>query len=91
MRPDPISWWMSGSSRRSSVMVVLPVWPESSTMMSSAPAKSRNRAQASGKNRPAPRRVGGYQLPGRLGVGGMGQVYLGVSPGGRKVAVKLIH
>jgi Tol biopolymer transport system component len=38
-----------------------------------------------------PGSVGGYQLLGRLGAGGMGQVYLGVSPGGRKVAVKLIH
>jgi hypothetical protein len=35
--------------------------------------------------------VSGYRLLGRLGAGGMGQVYLGVSPGGRKVAVKLIH
>src|SRR5580658_3990826 len=35
--------------------------------------------------------VGGYQLLGRLGTGGMGQVFLGVSPSGRRVAVKLIH
>ena len=35
--------------------------------------------------------VGGYRLLRRLGAGGMGQVYLGVSPGGRQVAVKLIH
>src|SRR5579862_3617799 len=38
-----------------------------------------------------PRSVSGYRLLGRLGAGGMGQVYLGVSPGGRTVAVKLIH
>ena len=38
-----------------------------------------------------PRSVGGYRLLARLGVGGMGRVYLGVSPGGRQVAVKLIH
>jgi serine/threonine protein kinase len=38
-----------------------------------------------------PGSVGGYRLLGRLGAGGMGQVFLGVSPGGRKVAVKLIH
>ncbi len=35
--------------------------------------------------------MGVYRLLGRLGVGGMGQVFLGVSPGGRRVAVKLIH
>ncbi|MEV6669781.1 serine/threonine-protein kinase [Streptomyces sp. NPDC051162] len=38
-----------------------------------------------------PRRVGPYQLEGRLGAGGMGQVYLATSPGGRKVAVKVIR
>ena len=38
-----------------------------------------------------PASVGGYWLLGRLGAGGMGRVYLGVSPGGRHVAVKLIH
>src|ERR1700691_4189427 len=38
-----------------------------------------------------PGSVGGYRLLGRLGAGGMGQVYLGASPSGRRVAVKLIH
>jgi hypothetical protein len=38
-----------------------------------------------------PQRVGRYQLQGRLGAGGMGRVFLGQSPGGRLVAVKLIH
>jgi DNA-binding beta-propeller fold protein YncE len=38
-----------------------------------------------------PTGVGGYRLLGRLGAGGMGQVFLGESPGGRTVAVKLIH
>src|SRR3984885_5798429 len=38
-----------------------------------------------------PAGVGGYRLLGRLGAGGMGQVFLGESPGGRMVAVKLIH
>jgi serine/threonine protein kinase len=37
-----------------------------------------------------PRQVGAYRLLGRLGAGGMGQVFLGESPGGRKVAVKLV-
>ena len=38
-----------------------------------------------------PQRVGPYRLRGRLGAGGMGQVYLGLSPGGRQVAVKVIR
>ena len=37
-----------------------------------------------------PRTVGRYQLLSRLGSGGMGFVYLGRSPGGRYVAVKVI-
>ena len=32
-----------------------------------------------------------YRLRGRLGAGGMGRVYLGLSPGGRAVAVKVIR
>jgi serine/threonine protein kinase len=38
-----------------------------------------------------PRQVGRYRLLARLGSGGMGQVFLGQSPGGRLVAVKLIR
>ena len=38
-----------------------------------------------------PQQVGSYRLVGRLGAGGMGRVFLGVSPGGRNVAVKLLH
>jgi serine/threonine protein kinase len=38
-----------------------------------------------------PRLIGPYRLRGRLGVGGMGRVYLGLSPGGRPVAVKVIR
>jgi len=38
-----------------------------------------------------PGQVGGYRLHGRLGAGGMGQVYLGSTPGGRLVAVKVIR
>ncbi|MEV8477935.1 serine/threonine-protein kinase [Streptomyces sp. NPDC051173] len=38
-----------------------------------------------------PQRVGPYRLDGRLGAGGMGHVYLATSPGGRKVAVKVIR
>jgi eukaryotic-like serine/threonine-protein kinase len=35
--------------------------------------------------------VGKYRLVGRIGHGGMGRVFLGQSPGGRMVAVKLIR
>ncbi|UUU32830.1 PQQ-binding-like beta-propeller repeat protein [Streptomyces sp. CA-210063] len=38
-----------------------------------------------------PRQVGPYRIVGRLGAGGMGRVYLGLSPGGRAVAVKTIR
>jgi Protein kinase domain len=38
-----------------------------------------------------PRHIGKYPLLGRLGSGGMGRVFLGQSPGGRLVAVKLIR
>lgn len=38
-----------------------------------------------------PRRLGDYELTGRLGEGGMGTVYLGSTPQGREVAVKVIR
>jgi serine/threonine protein kinase len=38
-----------------------------------------------------PQLIGPYRLRGRLGAGGMGRVYLGLSPGGRAVAVKVIR
>jgi serine/threonine protein kinase len=38
-----------------------------------------------------PQQIGPYSLEGRLGSGGMGQVYLGLSPGGRHVAIKVIR
>jgi serine/threonine protein kinase len=38
-----------------------------------------------------PQRVGDFRLQARLGAGGMGRVYLGYSPGGRPVAVKVVH
>jgi len=38
-----------------------------------------------------PRVIGEYRLRARLGAGGMGRVYLGLSPAGRAVAVKVVH
>jgi hypothetical protein len=38
-----------------------------------------------------PRQVSVFRLQSRLGAGGMGRVYLATSPGGRAVAVKVVH
>ena len=38
-----------------------------------------------------PRTAGEFRLRARLGAGGMGRVYLGMSPAGRAVAVKVVH
>src|SRR6202142_2640182 len=38
-----------------------------------------------------PRLIGPYRLVGQLGSGGMGRVFLGMSAGGRPVAVKIIR
>src|ERR1700740_3203287 len=38
-----------------------------------------------------PRSAGEFTLRARLGSGGMGRVYLGHSPAGRAVAVKVVH
>ncbi|WP_113981130.1 serine/threonine-protein kinase [Spongiactinospora rosea] len=38
-----------------------------------------------------PRRLGSFELVGRLGEGGQGVVYLGRGPAGEQVAVKLLH
>lgn len=38
-----------------------------------------------------PSSVGNYRSPGRAGVGGTGRVFLGRSPGGRAVAVTVVH
>jgi Protein kinase domain len=38
-----------------------------------------------------PRQIGEFSLRARLGAGGMGRVYLAFSPGGRAVAMKVVH
>src|ERR1700733_13030076 len=38
-----------------------------------------------------PRVIGEYRLQSLLGQGGMGRVYLGLSPAGRAVAIKIVH
>ncbi|MCT2589148.1 PQQ-binding-like beta-propeller repeat protein [Streptomyces sp. N2-109] len=38
-----------------------------------------------------PRRIGKYRIVARLGAGGMGRVFLGRSPGGRALAVKVVR
>ncbi|WP_369374822.1 serine/threonine-protein kinase [Promicromonospora sp. Populi] len=38
-----------------------------------------------------PPEIGGYQIRGRLGQGGMGMVYLGATRSGRLLAIKVIH
>ena len=38
-----------------------------------------------------PRVIGEYRLRARLGAGGMGRVYLGLSPAGRAVAIKVVN
>jgi hypothetical protein len=38
-----------------------------------------------------PRVIGEYRLRALLGAGGMGRVYLGLSPAGRAVAIKVVH
>ena len=38
-----------------------------------------------------PRQIGEFSLRSRLGAGGMGRVYLAFSPGGRAVAMKVVH
>ena len=38
-----------------------------------------------------PQTIGRYRLTGRLGAGGMGRVYLGITPEGRSAAVKVIR
>ncbi|ROO86759.1 serine/threonine protein kinase [Actinocorallia herbida] len=38
-----------------------------------------------------PRQIGGYRIAARLGAGGMGRVYLGLTQSGRRLAIKVIR
>jgi hypothetical protein len=38
-----------------------------------------------------PQKLGGYEIRGRIGSGGMGAVYLGATPNGRALAIKVIR
>jgi len=38
-----------------------------------------------------PRTIGPFRVDGRIGAGGMGQVYLGTDPNGRRAAIKVAH
>ncbi len=38
-----------------------------------------------------PRTIGPFRVDGRIGAGGMGQVYLGTDPHGRRAAIKVAH
>ncbi|MGI5129600.1 protein kinase domain-containing protein [Pseudonocardia sp. CA-107938] len=38
-----------------------------------------------------PRTIGPFRVDGRIGAGGMGQVFLGADPHGRRVAIKVAH
>jgi hypothetical protein len=38
-----------------------------------------------------PRAIGPFRVDGRIGAGGMGQVFLGTDPGGRRAAIKVAH
>ena len=57
-----------------------------------SPGQAGGPGRAADPRKPGdPKRVGPYRVLGRLGAGGMGQVLLGRSPGGRTVAIKVIH
>ena len=78
--PEPEPWapppWASPSAARSQT----PIPPTGAAPAAAAPL-----------GRDDPRRVGPFHIVGRLGGGAMGDVYLGASPAGRPVAVKLIR
>ncbi|WP_433170348.1 serine/threonine-protein kinase [Actinoallomurus sp. CA-150999] len=53
---------------------------------------ARNRESPFTPLRPGdPETIGGYRIAARLGAGGMGQVYLSHTPGGRAIALKVIR
>lgn len=66
------------------------MWAAIGRIASSAKAARRSTLAVLGLNGEDPRELGPYRLRAVIGDGGMGRVYLGTSPAGRAVAVKVI-
>jgi eukaryotic-like serine/threonine-protein kinase len=83
----------SGFREHGSGLVVIPElgWRGSGSFMLLSMGSPGFPGVSEGLRAEDPRQVGEYQLIGRLGAGGMGTVFLGRSPGGRLVAVKVVH
>ncbi|MES4901245.1 MULTISPECIES: serine/threonine-protein kinase [unclassified Streptomyces] len=77
--------------------IPVPDGPLPDRPLSGGPAHARGTGGADGQDRVAapaagdPAHIGPFRLVGRLGAGGMGRVYLGVSRAGRPVAVKVVR
>ncbi|MFB7360700.1 serine/threonine-protein kinase [Streptomyces hydrogenans] len=67
-------------------------WPGAVRLWKDRPVRDANPGAQRGCLRPEePESIGPYRLSARLGEGGMGQAFLGVSRSGRKLAVKVIR
>ncbi|MDA2804750.1 serine/threonine-protein kinase [Nocardiopsis suaedae] len=76
-------WRNRGAERRSAAVAAGPNGGPEAVAADAAPTA---------RNGPGdPSHIGPYRVHGRLGGGGMGRVFLAHSPGGRTVAVKVVH